>query len=189
MSGSARTSLAGTDREKLDQVIEPIARAHGAEVADLELKPERGGWILRVLVEKLGASADRLSTQLAAIDLDACSNIAHDLGTALDVADIIPHSYNLEVGSPGIERPLRRENDYVRFAGTKAKLKLVSPVRGQKVIVGVLGPVDGGKVAIQDGGRAYEIPLADIESARLVFEFGPPASKPGKPNGRKARGK
>src|SRR5512138_3387681 len=94
------------DRERLSAVIEPVVRAHGAELVDLELKNE-AGWILRVFVEKLGASAENLSTKDAAINLELCSSIARDLSPALDVADPIPHRYHLEVSSPGVERPLR----------------------------------------------------------------------------------
>jgi ribosome maturation factor RimP len=141
---------------------------------------------LRVYVEKLGASAENLSTEQAAVDLDLCSGIAKDLSPALDVVDVIPHTYNLEISSPGVERLLRGERDFIRFAGKKAKLKLTNPIRGQKVLVGILGPVSGGKLAVKDGGADYAIPLGDIEFGRLVFEFGA-ASRPGKPgsNGRK----
>lgn len=176
----------GIDRKKLDEVIEPIVRAHGAEVVDIEVKTERAGWILRVFVEKLGATEQKLSTQQAAVDLQLCSGIARDLSPALDVVDVIPHTYNLEISSPGVERALKTERDYVRFEGTKAKLRLVTPVRGQKVLVGILGATQGGKVTIQDGGATYEVPLTDIESGRLVFEFGP-ASRPGKPGGKKKK--
>jgi ribosome maturation factor RimP len=178
MSGNARNLGSMIDRRKLDEVIDPVAHAHGAEIVDVEWKPEQGSWVLRVFVEKLGAAEEKLSTQQAAVDLELCSNVARDLGTALDVADLIPHAYHLEVSSPGVERVLRAERDYVRFAGKKAKLRLVNALRGQKVVVGILGPVTNGKVALQDGGAEYQIPLADIESAKLVFEFGP-APKPG----------
>ena len=177
--------MPGVDRAKLDAVIDPVVQAHGAEVVDMELKTDRSGWILRIYVEKLGASAENLSTEQAAVDLDLCSGIAHDLSPALDVVDIIPHTYNLEISSPGVERPLRGERDFIRFAGKKAKLRLSSPVRGQKVVVGVLGPVRGGKLAVKDGGAEYDIPLGDIEFGRLVFEFGP-SSRPGKPGGKKS---
>jgi ribosome maturation factor RimP len=143
---------------------------------DFELKNENG-WILRVYVEKLGALADKLSTKQAAIDLSLCTNIARDLSPALDVADPIPHRYSLEVSSPGIERPLKKTADFERFAGEKAKLKLRNAVAGQKVLVGTLGPVNDGKLAVTDGGRTFEVPLEDVTSARLVFEFGP-ASRP-----------
>ena len=179
------TSFTAIDCQKLVQIVEPIARAHGAEVVDVELKTDRSGWVLRVTVEKLGAAAEKLSTEKAAIDLERCSDISKDLGPALDVADLIPASYNLEVGTPGLERALRGEEDYVRFAGEKAKLKLRSPAAGQSVVVGVLQGVVEGKVTLQEGSRSYEIPLADVASGHLVFEW--PRGNTNK-NGSSARG-
>jgi ribosome maturation factor RimP len=187
MQHLAPKSTPGIDRERLIAVIDPVVRAHGAELVDFELKNE-GGWILRVFVEKLGALAERMSTKQAAIDLTLCANIAKDLSPALDVADPIPHRYALEVSSPGIERPLKKKEDFVRFFGEKAKLKLAKGVAGQKVVVGVLGEVRDGTVALADGGRTYDVPLDDVQSARLVFEFGGPASKP-KPGGPKKKRK
>lgn len=180
---SKNTTL--VDRERLNAVIEPVVHAHGAELVDLELKNE-AGWILRVFVEKAGASAEKLSTKDAAVNLELCSNIARDLSPALDAADPIPHRYNLEVSSPGVERPLKKPADFVRFAGEKAKLKLKNAIAGQKVLVGVLGSVNDGVVDIVDGEHSYNVPLEDVLSARLVFEFGPP-SKPHSAGGKKKR--
>jgi ribosome maturation factor RimP len=174
-----KSPLPSSDRDRLHALVEPVVLAHGAELVDVELKNENG-WILRVYVEKQGASAERMSTKQAAVDLELCSSIARDLSPALDVADPIPHRYSLEVSSPGIERPLKREADFVRFAGEKAKLKLAKGAGGQKVLVGRLGQVREGVLSIEDGGRSYDVPLDDVVSARLVFEFGP-ASKPGGP--------
>jgi ribosome maturation factor RimP len=109
----------GTDLAALTRVVEPIVRAHGAEVVDLELRSERGGWILRVYVEKAGASENGLSTRDAAVNLELCANVSRDLSPALDVADLIAHAYELEVSSPGVERPLKTPRDYTRFAGQK----------------------------------------------------------------------
>jgi ribosome maturation factor RimP len=189
MHNAAPKSTPGfAERDRLYAVIEPVVRAHGAELVDLELKNENG-WVLRVYVEKLGASAERMSTKQAAVDLELCSQIARDLSPALDVADPIPNRYHLEVGSPGIERPLKREGDFVRFAGEKAKLKLSKGVGGQKVLVGTLGEVSKDKVlTLVDGGRTYEIPLDDVVAARLVFEFGP-VSKPPSHGGKKKKRK
>jgi ribosome maturation factor RimP len=175
------------DRERLTAVIGPVVVAHGAELVDFELKNENG-WILRIFVEKLGSSSSRLSTKDAAIDLELCSNIARDLSPALDVADPIPHRYNLEVSSPGVERPLKSEADFVRFAGEKAKLKLTNAVAGQKVIVGKLGNLRDGVIEVIDGSRTFEVPFIDVVSARLVFEFGP-ASKPPSSGGKKKKRK
>lgn len=176
------------DRARLVAVIDPVVRAHGAELVDIELKNENG-WVLRVYVEKLGALAEKMTTKQAAVDLECCSQIARDLSPALDVADPIPNRYHLEVGSPGIERPLKKDADFIRFAGHKAKLKLSKGVGGQKVIVGTLGAVDQDRnMAVEDGGRSYQVPLDDVVAARLVFEFGP-ASKPGGGSGKKKKRK
>jgi ribosome maturation factor RimP len=171
------------DRPRLDAVIAPIVRAHGGEIVDVEWKQEPGGWVLRVFVEKLGSAEARATTADGAVSLDLCTAVARDLSPALDVADIIPHRYSLEVSSPGLERPLRDARDYSRFVGQKAKVRVREPVDGQKVIVGVIEPADTGAdacIALRDGSRTYTIPLDIVSSGRLVFEFGP-APRPGKP--------
>src|SRR5437763_15348932 len=83
------------DRDRLDAVIAPIARAHGAEIVDVELKSEPQGWVLRIYVEKLGSQERNASTQDAAVDLTLCSNVARELSPALDVVDVVPHRYHL----------------------------------------------------------------------------------------------
>ena len=167
------------DRGRILAVAEPVLRAHGAELVDVEFKSENRGWVLRVFVEKLGSSATNASTKDAAVDLTLFANVARDLSPALDVADVIPHRYHLEVSSPGVERPLKTLKDFVRFTGQKAKLKLHNAVKGQKVLVGII-KTRGDVVIVDDSGREYEVPFGDVEHARLVFEFGAPASKPGK---------
>lgn len=161
----------GVDREAIVRVVDPVLRAHGAELVDLELKPDRGGWVLRVFVEKAGSAADRLSTRDAAVDLELCADVSRDLSPALDVVDLIPHAYHLEVGSPGVERPLRGAQDFVRFQGQKAKLRLREPVGGQRVIIGVIEGATEEKVCLSDGSRTQDVPLAIVERAHLVFEL------------------
>ncbi len=150
------------DLARIRAVIEPVARAHGADVVSLELKNE-SGWVLRVFVEKTGTES---------ADLELCAGISRDLSPALDVADLIPQRYSLEVSSPGLERPLHAEADFVRFAGRKAKIKLAhASASTQKVFVGTLGAVANGKLTVTEGTRDHQVPLADIEKARLVFEI------------------
>ena len=167
------------DRTRLQAVIEPIVVAHGAELCDFELKNENG-WVLRIYVERLGSLEKKLSTKDAAIDLEICSLIARDLSPALDLSDPIPHRYHLEVGSPGVERPLRKPADFARFIGQKAKLKLRNGVAGQKVLVGLLAKLEGPTLTMEDGAKSFDFPLDDVVSGHLVFDFGP-ASRPGKP--------
>jgi ribosome maturation factor RimP len=89
------------------------------------------------------------------------------------VHDLVPHRYNLEVGSPGVERPLNKLADFQRFVGLKAKLKLQVAVAGQKVLVGVLGAPIGEQLFLKDGSRTFETAFSNIVSAHLVFEYGP----------------
>ena len=162
------------------RVVEPVVLAHGAELVDFEFRPERGGWVLRLYVEKSGSAERNLSTRDAAVDLDLCAGISRDLSPALDVADLVPHAYQLEVSSPGIERPLRSERDFVRFTGERAKLKLREANGGAasplpRVVIGTLEGVTEGRLRVREGGRTHDVPLSHIESARLVFEFGAPS--------------
>ncbi len=175
------------DRERLATLIAPIVASHGAELCDIELKNENG-WVLRLSIERLGAQEKKLSTKDAAVDLEICSNVARDLSPALDLADPIPHRYHLEVGSPGVERPLRTAQDFGRFLGETAKLKLRTSVAGQKVLVGKLAALEGNVVTVQDGATSHPVSLDEVVSARLVFEFGP-APKPGPPRAPKKTAK
>jgi ribosome maturation factor RimP len=175
MSPQPQSSVQGVDRDALLRVIEPVVRAHGAETVEVELRPEQGGWTLRVYVEKLGASEHLLSTRDAAVSLELCAGVSRDLSPALDVADLIPHAYHLEVSSPGVERPLRGEHDFARFQGQKAKIKLRGTPgnpAGARVVVGTLDGVSGGTAYVLEGKKRHEVPLSTVDSARLVFEFG-----------------
>jgi ribosome maturation factor RimP len=171
-------TLNGIDRDALLRVAEPIVRAHGGEVVDVEFRREQVGWILRLFVEKHGATEKQMSVRDAAVDLSLCAGISRDLSPALDVADLVPHAYHLEVSSPGVERRLRSQGDFLRFAGQKAKLRLREPTSvlassaRHRVVVGTIGAVANAAVTVVEGQHSYEIPLSSIESARLVFEFG-----------------
>jgi ribosome maturation factor RimP len=171
----------GVERNALDAIVLPMVLAHGAELVSLELKTDRGGWVLRITVEKRGAAENNLSTEEAAIDLERCSAIARELSPELDIADPIPFRYSLEVGSPGVERELRTEADFLRFSGKRAKVKLARPVAGdgQRVLVGTLAGVDSGNVRLETGGRTHVLPLTDVVEAHLVFELSA-APRPGK---------
>jgi len=169
-------TLNGIDRDALLRVAEPIVRAHGGEVVDVEFRREPVGWILRLYVEKNGATEKQMSVRDAAVDLSLCAGVSRDLSPALDIADLVPHAYHLEVSSPGVERRLRSQGDFVRFAGQKAKLRLREPVSASgarhRVVVGTIGAVANAAVTVVEGQHSHEIPLSSIESARLVFEFG-----------------
>lgn len=186
-------SKTALDLSKLDPIVEPIVRAHGGEIAELEWASEPGGWVLRVLVEKQGSAAGKLSTEEAAVSLELCSNVARELSPALDVSEMVGHRYSLEVSSPGIERPLRREAHYDRFQGKLVKVKFRNPVlpsaapssstaaagakapKAERVVTGILEADASGTAGawcVVDGARSFPFSLDDVAEARLVFEFG-----------------
>jgi ribosome maturation factor RimP len=179
MTTLASLTSASVDRARLEAVLEPIVRAHGAELFDLEWKSEPGGWVLRIFIEKEGSAASSLTTEQASVSLELCAAVARDVSPALDVAGVVEHRYHLEVSTPGIERELRGPRDYARFEGKKAKLKLKTGISGQKVVTGILGPVGDSSVRLSAGSTSHDIRFSDISFAHLVFEFGP-APKPGK---------
>ena len=141
----------------------------------------RGRPRLQVMLERAGGGA---------VTLDQCALASRTLSALLDVEDPIPGAYDLEVGSPGIDRPLTRAADFERFAGTPARIELTAARDGRKRFKGrLLGLATGGGAArIEEDGQVFELPLAQIASARLALsEALAPQPKPGGP-GRKGKG-
>jgi len=175
------------DEEALFRVLDPVLSAHGLAAVEVTFQRESGGWVLRVSIE------DPTSTDLGAgVTLDRCAEVSRDLSHALDVEDFVRHAYTLEVASPGIERPLRTEAEFLRFVGRPAKVTLSKPAPdGQRVLRGSLDAVEAGAISMTVDGKTVSFPLADVREAHLVFEFGG-AKAPGKkgkaPAGRENRG-
>jgi ribosome maturation factor RimP len=108
----------------------------------------------------------------AGVTLDDCARVSEELSTVLDVEDVLPESYTLEVSSPGLDRPLRHADDYRRFAGRLAKVVLAEPVNRQTAFAGRLRGVEGEDVLFEsEGGKAMRLPLRLISRARLDVEF------------------
>ena len=145
-----------------------VAAGYGLELFDVQFRREAAGMVLRVLIDRPGPAA----TAEDSVSVQDCAHVSRDLSALLDVEDVIPNAYTLEVSSPGLDRPLRREDDYRRFAGRRAKLVMREPVDGQGFFKGRLGGVDGGAVLIEgDDGRRHRVPLDVISRANLEVEF------------------
>ena len=181
--------LQGIHRAPLEAAIGPVLSSHGVDSAEVSFQMEPSGWVLRVTVEMLDKGAGGGSVGAAAridtVDLGLLAEISRDLSSALDVADLIPHRYHLEVSSPGLERPLRTPRDYQRAVGQLAKLRLVEPASdGQRVLRGRILEADGASVSTEVDGKTIITPLTNVERAHLIFEL--PAqpkrshAKPGK---------
>jgi ribosome maturation factor RimP len=152
------------DTQKLQSLVEPVVTGQGYELVDLEFKNEMGGWILRVFIDN--------PRQGAAVGLDDCASVSRELSAVLDVDDAITVHYSLEVSSPGLNRPLKKEADFARFIGKKAKIRTKRPVgETRRNFSGTLVSVDSGKVKIDVGDQVCEVPVEDVEKANLVYEF------------------
>jgi ribosome maturation factor RimP len=117
--------------------------------------------ILQVMAEPLDGGA---------MTIDHCAEVSRNISALLDVEDPIPGNYELEVTSPGIDRPLVSRDDYRRFAGFEAKLELASPVDGRKRFRGRVTPVDAaGRVAVAEPSGTVSVPFDAILKAKLVL--------------------
>ena len=166
-----------TEASRLAQIraiAERVAQSRGLDVFDIQFRTESHGWVLRVFLDKPGAPVVTGKAGTAVpegVTIEDCQHVSHDLGTLLDVEDVIGHHYTLEVSSPGLDRPLRTADDYVRFTGCLAKIVLKEAVDGLKHVAGRLKGLEDGDVVVEDGKRIRRIPLASIARARLDVEF------------------
>jgi len=159
--------------DQIRAVADRVARSYNLEIFDVQFRRESPGWVLRIFLDVPwdsgngnGSSAD------ASVTVQDCERVSRDLSAVLDVEDTIPQSYTLEVSSPGLDRPLRGELDYRRFAGRIAKMVVSEAVDGQKHFEGRLQGLDGDAVVIETRpGKRQLIPLKLITRARLEVEF------------------
>lgn len=144
-------------KEELIELLEPPVRAMGYELVELEYSPAGGGSLLRLYIDGPGG-----------ITLDDCEQVSNHISGLLDVEDPIPGAYNLEVSSPGIDRPLRTLAHFQHFAGQVAKIQLDAPLNGRRRYKGQLQGVEGETVQIEVDGELHELPFGRISKARLV---------------------
>lgn len=143
--------------QKVESLVAPALAQETMELVDLEYVHEHGQWVLRLFLDKPGG-----------ITLDDCARMSERLGGILDAADPIPQSYSLEISSPGINRPLRKDADYDRFRGEKVEISMYAPVNGRRHFKGVLQGLEQGKVVVEESPEVrFMLPLADIAKARL----------------------
>ena len=145
-----------------------VAASYGLEIFDVQFRREAGGMILRVQIDRPGPAA----TAEDSVSVEDCANVSRDLSAMLDVDDVVPTAYTLEVSSPGLDRPLRGVDDYRRFAGRRAKIVMRERVDGQGFFKGTIAGVEDGLVIIDaDDKKQHRVPLTAITRANLEVEF------------------
>src|SRR5205809_7821701 len=159
----------GIEWDRIRRLIQEVVESQGYELVDAELKGAGKNSLLRVFIDKP-----------AGISHLDCELVSEQIGTELDVEDLIPFSYTLEVSSPGLDRKLVKESDYTRFDGKLARVQTRIPLNQQKVFRGRLQGLHDGKVRLElPKGNLLEIPLDVIQEARLEVDWAAEKAKPG----------
>ncbi|ACK42484.1 MULTISPECIES: ribosome maturation factor RimP [Dictyoglomus] len=146
--------------KKLKDIVEPICEKYSYELVDLEYRREPHGWVLRVYIDKVGG-----------VTVEDCAYISEKISKELDIKDPIPHSYILEVSSPGLDRPLKRKRDFERHIGEKVNITLLEEIEGKKKVEGKIFKVDEKNVTLKVDDSLMVIPIEKIKKALLIVEF------------------
>jgi ribosome maturation factor RimP len=154
----------GTLPERVENEIEKIVASEGLELVHIDYRKQGRGYLLRVDIDKEGG-----------VTIDDCSLVSQQISTYLDVDDVVPAEFELQVSSPGLDRKFYKDSDYEKFKGRLVRVRTSQPIRGLHVIVGRLKDYDGAKIVVTDPVMKkdpdYEIPLSAIKETRLEVEI------------------
>lgn len=147
--------------QKAESILLPIVEANGFELVDVEYVKEGSNWYLRAYIDKEGG-----------ITVDDCEIVSRAFSDKLDEVDFIEEAYIMEVSSPGLGRPLKKEKDYARSMGKELEIRTYRAVNKEKEFYGILEAYDDNSVTIsQEDGTEMVFQKADIALIRLAFDF------------------
>lgn len=141
---------------KLEKDLETLLAQEAEELVDLRYLNEGGRWVLRLYIDKPGG-----------VTLDDCEQASHRVGAFLDAADVMTHSYALEVSSPGVDRVLKKDKDFERFTGQRVSVRLRSPVDGRRRLAGLLKGLEAGQLVLESEGALVRFDRTAVDEARL----------------------
>ncbi len=144
-------------RTQLGELLGPVVAGLGYELWEIEYAPRAGGGLLRLYID----AAEGIS-------LDDCERVSRAVSETLDETNPIPGQYTLEVSSPGLDRVLRTQAHFARFAGERVKLEMMRPVDGRKRFQGRLTQVGESEITLATDGGTISLPIDDIHRARLI---------------------
>ena len=160
------------DLKDLWLLTEPYVRDAGFDLIEVVSGREASGWVVRLFIDSPAGASAPVAAEVT-VSHEDCARVSRDVSAALDVADIISHAYQLEVSSPGLDRPLRREGDFARFVGESAHIKLSDEdgVAGRRNFSGKIVAAKDGRVEIECDGRSYQLPIDGIAKANLIPDW------------------
>ena len=142
------------------ELIEPGLLAKGLELVDVEFKKEGKNWVLRVFIDKEGG-----------VTLEDCQKISSLVGDLIEVEEVIEPAYTMEVSSPGLNRVLKKEKDFIRFSGKKIGVQCHAPLNGRKKFTGILKDFKNQSIHLKVDGQLQIIPINRVAKANLVIEI------------------
>ena len=143
--------------DNVEKLLNPVVESLGMEIIEREFVLDQGRWVLRLYVDREGKG----------VTIDDCETVSRAVEPVLDVEDIIPQHYSLEVSSPGIERPLRRPKDFEKFAGSFVKLDTKEKINERHHFSGVLKGFSNNQIVLQEGEQEWLIPLELLKKAKI----------------------
>ena len=142
------------------ELLDPLLAGKNLELFDIEFKGRGRNGVLRVFIDREEG-----------VTIADCAIVSRELGTLLDIHDMIPGSYTLEVSSPGLTRALKKPDDFIRFKGKKVKIKTNKDFEKRKLFIGTLLEFKDGLITVETEGGNFSIPYVDIEKANLELDF------------------
>jgi len=153
-----------THAEQIRQLAEPLLTSEGMELILVECLQMRSHWLVRIYMDREGG-----------VTVDDCAQISNQLGDLLDVHDTPPGPYTLEVSSPGLDRPLDRDQDFLKYRGSRVHLRLAEKIEGRRDFRGELvGYEDSDEeklLVVKVEGKTFRIPRKTVVKANLEYEF------------------
>ena len=146
--------------ERVEAVALPVLEESGLELVDVQYRREQNGWILRLIIDKQDG-----------LNLNDCAAVSREISQLLDIENFIDQAYNLEVTSPGLDRPLKSIAEFERFVGRKAKIKTIDPIAGEHVFIGKIKRTEGESIVLEVGTKEVTILFSQVAKARLEVEF------------------
>jgi len=146
--------------EQVEAIIAPVITEQGLELVDVEYVKEGAHWYLRIYIDKEGG-----------VDIDDCTNVSHLVSEVLDKHDPIAQAYMLEVSSPGLERPLKKDEDFERFTGKLVRVLTKEAYQGYKEFTGYLVGLIEDDIVLEYEKERMSIPRSIVDKANLTFEF------------------
>jgi ribosome maturation factor RimP len=142
------------------RILTPVVESMGYELFGIEVFPRSTDVLLRIYID-----------QPSGISIADCERVSRQISGLLNVEDVIPSHYILEVSSPGLDRPLFKIEHFIRFSGHRVRVQLVVPYKGRRNLVGCLVGTENDEVVIDSHGEAFSVPLENIKKARLIPEL------------------